>query len=380
VVAATGIHNGAENHFTGGNERRAVTATRLITVKRLITSLDKNSTFAMYRLVITIFVLAMTYRSLTWVQLGARADPSLLERATHVSDFEPEDLEWGVLPVSRTAILYFRTSKDGKVTIRRRDFRTGFDRPLLALSRLFRNGVGYRLEVSPDGKWILWKNQVEFTETWCSTLDGTKHFKVHGGITGVTHWLPDSKRWIEFVEGPTGFSYSSAKLYDIDKPGEYKSLDMSQESPLFHKEGLPVDLDGAVFLPDNKLAVTRIGGDGDKTDVVEVNQLDVFNGGLTTEVKTFNLPHQGLRLPDIAVASSGQRLAYLLHGDRAVLGVVRPDGKENHIVGITADPPIGFANDPSRPKLDPRDLHWMPENKEIGFICGRSFYVVPVGK
>lgn len=265
-------------------------------------------------------------------------------------------------------MLLLRISEDYTPTFVRHDLRTGVDQPLLALNRLYKHAIGYGLEVSPDGKWLLWKNGQE--ETHWATLDGRSHFHVQGSIMDKILWMADSRHWVEL----TNESYPSrAAIYPIKTPGASGVDEISLGSAPAEANCGMITLDNALITTSGHLLVKRMGGEAGITEIVE---LDLTHNGTPGRSFKVRLPAD-VDVGDLAFSLDGEHAAWLLRREsRMWLCVSRLNGSQMHLIGAMTITPKDPANPDDVLNDPPSSLHWMPDGKRLTFVYKQALYRV----
>jgi len=139
---------------------------------------------------------------------------ALLPRATRLTEIS------GAFPyywwLSDSDVMVFRDPERKDWTLLRHSLKTGTTAPLDALTRLFRDSGGDpdSIQVSPDGKWMLWTGLKDGIQV--ATVDGARHWQEKSDGKCKVRWHPDSRRWIEVVE--TDEMFSHAILHSVDRP------------------------------------------------------------------------------------------------------------------------------------------------------------------
>src|SRR5262249_9489176 len=87
-----------------------------------------------------------------------------------------------------------------------------------ALTRIFdmSGGKPDSIQVSPDGKWMLWTGAKG--GTLVSTTDGRTHFELPPGKPSEKRWMCDSLRWIELLHDDEYFNMHL--LHSVLKPSK----------------------------------------------------------------------------------------------------------------------------------------------------------------
>jgi len=118
-----------------------------------------------------------------------------------------------------------------------RDVRSGAERHLSRLERLFFYGVGHGIsgyDVSTDGRWLLWKAEEQVRAT---LLDGSRDLRwpEPWGNSGEIRWLADSSGWAAFFLMTQPKQCVINRLEDTapSKPFKFKALSsaVSSETP-----------------------------------------------------------------------------------------------------------------------------------------------------
>ena len=145
--------------------------------------------------------------------------------------------------------------------------RTGTETPLTAFSQRYMStfATSNPMQISPDGKWLLWEGVDENTQTsaWCAaTLDGKQNrfWPNQGRRFSKMVWMRDSRHWI-------GIS----SLTDYDKEAVIEQFDVATPSVITSTLTFPgdVSLSGLWTTPANHIVIASLVGGAGTNDFYE---------------------------------------------------------------------------------------------------------------
>jgi hypothetical protein len=326
---------------------------------------------------------------------------SLLDQATSVCAlktwYQAETSNYGWL--SDHELLHFLPGE----TLASFDLQTKTETPLPALARLVKGSSASfdGLNVSPDGRWVLWGER-GYNSLFVAATDGFVRFQWPGyGGLSEAYWLTDSHHWLQNVFGGNK-SIGQIHLRNVDTPY------VSQTFPT-----VPTSLQGLNILaalsqdrllirtPDPSTVVKAFSLPGARsvkeiqTTYRDKQQLSLWNlrSGSLLRQWTIHLP--GLA-SDVHVSPQGDRMAWLLQNNRALpwdtllhrlfpawrmvkhfsmsLWVSRLDGSQMHEVGsIVLRSPAVRAGQISWPW----NIRWLPGGKRLSFLYNDALWTVP---
>jgi uncharacterized protein len=298
--------------------------------------------------------------------------PPLLSAATRVAQLGADDSGWGPYWLSSSQLLILRSPNVWTNQFFCRDLRTGVETPLKRLTDLYRHANGYGMEVSPDGRWLLWKNGQQ--EAHWARIDGSRHISVRSDIGNRMHWTRDSRNWVEF-EARGGFDFPSVRIFETGSRVP-ALVDTSKGSPLTREDYCypPVDINEAAFTTKGTLLTSRTRGTvgGVTADILEV---DLKQGGRPVNQYAVHLPWT-LALAEHAFSPDGRHVAWLLWQGSTLLVVTRMDGSDVRILGELPTTPVDLADPDSRFVEEPRRLSWTPDGMRLSFLHESSLYVI----
>ena len=278
-----------------------------------------------------------------------------------------------------------------------------------------------QVEVSPDGKWLLWHGGTDEMQTMdVARFDGRHHrqwprdipefrdgfYALHG-----LRWTPDSRHWIEFKrDDGEGFS-SHAIVHDIYRPdrnqGSQKNTAAFDSIPEYYAIG---EKSVSMECPNDGQAIHSVS--------VKVTLLPPHGRQERTSPITLpaNLPHPNIR--EVILSPDAKRIAMIVGYDNAdpkwgdvplssgsistplreqtalarfpqyrplsifaeshpeaivrpyCLLVCRSDGSDMHEVGTWLE-----EADPK--SMDVENLRWLPSGKGLSLFCNDVLYTVP---
>jgi hypothetical protein len=285
----------------------------------------------------------------------------------------------------------------------RYNVRTGRKRHLKKLEGLVDCFYHSQMEISPDGKWLLWHGGTDGQETLdAATLDGDYHRQWPGEYwTSRFRWTRDSRHWIEFRRDGSDQSPSQALVHNVYQhtnnrrfsvgkgslesdlsdsvvgnrlvsigrydPGEISrilSVTVSSLPPHIRRErttqiSIPGNLPNsniayAILSPDAKRVALIVGYGG-----ADVGGEDTTAGD-TSVASTAYRPRSVFKPRD----RNAKLRAYCIL-------VCRVDGSEMHEVGTWLE-----EVNPNT-ILDLENLRWLPSGKRLSFFCENALYTVP---
>src|SRR5579871_312136 len=288
----------------------------------------------------------------------------------------------------------------------RYNVQTGRRRHLRRLERLVDCFYHSQMEISPDGKWLLWHGGTAEQETMdAATLDGQHHQQWPRGFYSL-HWLAwtqDSRHWIEFQRTGSYQPPSTAIVHNVHSPAENRSFPMDESilSAYLHACGIG----------DHILSIDRLD------ETATTRSFNVRVSSLPPQIRQeriekiavpANLPNPNIT--EVLLSPDARRLAFIVgygatpattdpnegtqEGDTSTnlsvnssiatvsgtqnaklraysLFVCRVDGSEMHEVGTRQEevnPNVVLALE---------DLRWLPSGKRLSFFYKDTLYTVP---
>jgi hypothetical protein len=267
----------------------------------------------------------------------------------------------------------------------RYDLRTHTRTKLKRLTRLVRCLYHSQMEVSPDGKWLLWHGgNADVYTLDAATLDGKQHLRWPGGYwtQHILTWTADSRHWIEFhptsSDASPGDPLTAAVIHNVTAPHQKKVL-----------AALPGSLDEKCFA-DISVHDHIVFIDDPESDAAQ-QVVRVVEAHLASRIAPLRehtiLPPSYLRHPTIeqcCLSPQGDKIALVLTSDTYLLShdvyqraygiwVCNLDGSDMQ--------EIGYWLQEANPNdiLDLDGLSWLPSSKRLSFVYDDTLWTVPVG-
>lgn len=238
------------------------------------------------------------------------------------------------------------------------------------------------VQVSPDGKRVLWANISKDTPQWnVTSLRETKEwhsqrFEANLYAASVT-WLPDSRHWVE----PT------------KRQGKMSAMLHSLDNPTIKQFSLPISatyLKIVGFTPEgDALAIEGTGQRGRGTPNVNLIQFPLKEN--SSVVRTIAVaPHWTYSEPvqeyEFVLSPDGTKLAWLLISDNPPSGIgalmvllTRRQSNVNSTVSSVWITDVDGSH-PRRilmnihPPYPPVNLNWETDGKHLSFYCNNFLY------
>ena len=237
-----------------------------------------------------------------------------------------------------------------------------------------------QMEISPDGKWMLWHGRTDRPETIdAATIDGRRHLQWPCGYytRDILNWTADSRHWIDFRLADTDTKYQfKALIHDVNAPRKETALPIVSGS-LSDNYGARIQ----------KNIVTISAPEFEKvTAELRVTEAQIGSRIAPLRQYAIRLPASIARLPNAGIINrllspSADQIALLLcydvpaQSDKAaqrVLGlwVCRKDGSEMRNLGDWRR-----DSNPNRfPDLE--GLRWLPDGRRLSFVCREALWTV----
>ncbi len=290
----------------------------------------------------------------------------------------------------------------------RYNLRTGRKTHLKRLESLIDCFYHSQVEISPNGKWLLWHGWNKGHETLdAATLDG-RHHRYWAGGYWTSHrlvWTRANRHWIEFQDdGYPSYRTVNAIVHDVNKPNDNRRFPISKESFESNPGDVAVDESIVTIGRDDPQEIS--GG----LSVTTASLPPYIKGEQTTKISLpANLPNPNITLA--ILSPDAKRIAMIVgYGDRVIKGevvndlsasnapnvysvyyprsvftrtdanaklrsycilVCRIDGSGMHEVGTwqeEVNPNI---------VLDVENLRWLPSGRSLSFFCNDVMYTVP---
>jgi hypothetical protein len=338
----------------------------------------------------------------------------LLRRAVRVTDTHGWEVDRGPDScitygwLSNQDVFFCQGGFLSETPLCRRNIHTGEQTSLKTLSRLFylTGGDPDGVEVSPDGRWILWNSLQDATV--CAAVDGSTFHLYPWPVKGYCgfHWSGGSvAQWIEFtakrVDPPE--QWSKVMLHQADSPTlsppvarpiPFSSVPLALPTPFSDplRNGVVVRTTEGLSLLTPTWS-TRHGKQA--TDRVEITQTSL--GVPVRPQRRYSLlvpPHHDV--DKIVLSPDGKQAAWLMQTEavhpilawahrlvpaiaapsqhRIELWVSRVDGSEMHEIGHLSGPKDGANADIW---LNDYTLNWLPDSRQLSFIYKEALYIVP---
>ena len=315
----------------------------------------------------------------------------------HASRIPGTENSWNYLWKSPNELIFFPfqgaiTASPGLTEISLCNLQTGKHTPLPTLTKQFvpnLNKFPVEYSLSPDGKWILFAQQGQFTAT---TLDGTKqrHWATKGLITGTPSivWLPNSHQWVEWTF--YNIATNPRWIQHVSKPILH-NLDASQE------KGIPLTIPS----PKGTFLGKLNTGSALSTDFGHWGNWDKQIALLTFDLKSSNVPVQkrvipiprGNRVWDMQLSPKGDHLLWAMDHEsespiarlRGVLHLRQRQQSQSHrYMSLWVSSwdgsnlhELGQYEDQANALEVPNWFHWTPDGKSISFSYQGSLWTVP---
>jgi hypothetical protein len=270
-------------------------------------------------------------------------------------------------------VLLFRLSEHQEVIPMRYQTATRKETLLVALRTFWRQHPGKpeTVQVSPDGKWLLWKDMQGKTQV--ASLDGTHHFSVSSQPTGLNRWLSDSHHWVELV--PAGDVFSYANIRSIDKPYAPKSKPLF---PPFPSTPEQANIDRIALADDEHILVHYWNEAPGKLHPSRVIAATFTPNPLFRGKFSFTTPRTDYEYGDILFAPQTKRLAWVLefyqpYPPYSYTGFWTKELSQIGIkeIGYT----IAFG---SKHRSKPQNVQWTPDGKHLSFVYRDTLWKVSV--
>lgn len=296
---------------------------------------------------------------------------------------------------SDRAIVHLIDSGHGQ-EFRLLDMKRG-ETPLPALTRLYNQTGGDPdgVQISPDGRFVMWDSFRPNNAIVIASLDGSVHYSwLLNGLSCFTRWLGDSRHWVllrlSAKAGPS--RYEDAIIYRLDSGAPIRRLRLGADHPLNRGTfyGGSQLLRGIVPAADRILVNTWTDSGFVEPDF-DIAELSLSHGLQQTRSKRVSAPPNSL-IRDLVISPRGDRLAWQLRYpqtetfiDRWIPFLRRPaerwvglavsniDGSNMHEIGRI---PLRLSGrDKSIP--EPDYLRWSPDGKLLSFVYRDTLFAVP---
>jgi hypothetical protein len=260
------------------------------------------------------------------------------------------------------------------------DIRTGKETRLTHLADLFNRTEGRlsRIQVSPDGKWLLWfGGALDRERIVLTSIDGSTTRQWHRPkYSGHLLWRTDSQQWMEVLAD--GKRYTEYLLYDLKQGEPIARKPISEQSPLSPPHSAQGDIhyvECAVFRANDILSFYSHNIRSRQLKATEVHRV-------TQQPEKTSV----IRYPDkanpshISLSPEGDRLAYFLERKagkqfKRELWVADTDTQSTRLLGHL---PVPTPERENKESLEPQSLCWLPDGERLSFILNDHLYVLPV--
>lgn len=320
-------------------------------------------------------ILLVLFELLPWRPGG----PSITARATRVADLSSARPYYWWL--SDHEVMTFRDPDKQDWTLLRRDLKAGTEMPLNELTQRFTQSGGNpdSVQVSPDGKWMLWTGLEN--GVLVATLDGKRFWREKSRHISEVRWHPDSRRWIEIVEADEMYSY--VILHSVEKPQKGVGKPIFPAIPAGEEM---VDSRNMALTADEHLLVCYWNETtGDLNPIARIRAAGFnANPGNTNKI-IFQAPRPSL-FGEIVFHPPVGRLVWVLECERpwSLLGIlglsVSTDFWISELKGGGSARPVGslLTKRFGIRGAGPYNVRWTPDGKRLSFVYENALWTVPV--
>ena len=230
-----------------------------------------------------------------------------------------------------------------------------------------------QMEISPDGKWLLWHGMKDDADTIdAATLDGRRHIQWPGGYYTLhtLDWTADSRHWIDFQQTTSDANLpSEAHIHDVNAPRKETVLPIAAGS-----------LYGDYTARSSKNIVSL----SEPNSQTIMHQLQVLEAQIGSRITP--LHHVSIRPPDCLVnagitecllSPQGDRIAIIFCCDVQTqqkpqtyeLWICRKDGNKMREVGR-------WRQDADR-WFGAEAWHWLPDGRHLSFVYNQILWTIP---
>ena len=349
-----------------------------------------------------VLVLVCAVSRAAWAAQPPDKDLDLLARATRVSGVQAGQDRHPYAWISEHELLLFHLLPDRTWSLSRYDLTTHTERPLPALSALFRQTGGLSWPppvVSPDGRHLLWTGRHYWdkrSKVLCADLAGTAFSHLNQPASGVLGWL-DDKHWELLDVDFEAVHLLAIETGDIRPP--YAKWKRRFSPPLFlcrsEFGGNGQDLEGLTLRSRHHL-LDALSINHDYTALgIQFNEYTLHSRSVTERSIFLPLPQQPYphgeflgaaqwpRDGRFAVAFSHHPTARFWHPH------IRPPkmkGEQSGLVSLLVAVPaagrvrtVGYVplTDMTYGGEQFRDVRWVPGGKRLSFVYLDELYTVP---
>ena len=264
----------------------------------------------------------------------------------------------------------------------RYDIRTHTRRELKGLTKLVSCFYHSQMEISPDGKWMLWHGGTDGKDTIdAATIDGRRHLQWPCGYytRDVLNWTVDSRHWVDFHKKDTDDNFpSEAHIHDVNARQKDTVLPIATGS-------LGDEYDARI----QKTIVTLSSPNFEAvTPQLQVTEAQIGSRVTPIHQYTIRPPASMASLPNVDImdgllSPSGDRIALLISYDAppekgkpeqgiSGLWICRKDGSDMRNLGDWSQD----SNPNHIPELE--GLRWLPDGRRLSFVYNNALWTVQV--
>jgi hypothetical protein len=318
-----------------------------------------------------------------------RVEPELLQRATRVTELPADQWTQVYAWLSDHEIFLIRDGTKGAFYTGaagpdwqafRRDLRTGTDTPLSNLNVLLKSSRAGNpgVNLSSDGKWMLWEAWFQFVATEAARLDGSAKEIVAWPHTyydydnerrhNATYWIGNSHAWVEFPMLPVNdYHVLYAIVHNVDHPGYHKRIRIAPSSPL--NAG---DIYDACVISMRQMLSVHLTSPANSQVIYTT---DLAAGGRRRHRYVLHA-EPGTYFVEIVFSHRGDRVIWLTsrsEGNKEIenLWISRLDRAGKHSLGKLILP--GAHSPADRVAV----LQWLPDDKRISFMYQEALWTIP---
>lgn len=295
---------------------------------------------------------------------------SLLPSATRVVDISEEFPYYWWL--SSEELLIFRKSDTQQVMPIRYHIAMRKEWPLKALQELFRKNPGKpeTVQVSPNGKWLLWTDAKGQTQV--ATLDGTRSFHVSSSHSSQNRWLRDSLHWVELVS--TGEVFSHANFYSVDRPNHITTKPVF---PPFPSTSDQTNIARIAIADDEYILVHYWNEEPGKLHPSRIIAATFTPNPLNRGKFSFTTPRTDYERGALLFAPQTKRIAWILefYQHFPPYSYTGFWSRKLDMVGVRE---IGYLKAFGwKHRAKPLNVQWLPDGRRLSFVYQNTLWIVP---
>ena len=350
-----------------------------------------------------VLVLVCAVSRAAWAAQPPDKDLDLLARATRVSGVQAGQDRHPYAWISDHELLLFHPLPNLAWSLSRYDLTTHTERPLPALSTLFRQTGGLLWPppvVSPDGRHLLWTGRHYWdkrSKVLCADLAGTAFSHLNQPATGLLCWL-DDEHWQMLGLGVEGAHQLAIRTGDIRPPYAKQKRLLSAPLLIGRPEiigGARPNSTGLTLRSRHHLLEALIINRNYVPLKIQFNEYTLHSRSVTGHSSFLPLPQQPYPGGEYLGAAQWPRdgrfaVAFSHHSPppfwHTHLRPPKMEGEQSGVASLLVGSPatgrvytVGYAplSGMTTGREQFRDVRWVPGGKRLSFVYLDELYTVP---